>query len=162
VGVTLVSAYENEINVKMGLGERVNLSSYQLEFNGIKKVQGPNYNADQGQISVYKNNKLVAKLQPERRNYRVQTMGMTEAGIDPGLFRDIYVALGDPLDNGAWAVRAHYKPFVRWIWLGGIFMAFGGLLTMLDKRYRQRKKVSKSVDNESQKQNDFANAATHQ
>jgi cytochrome c-type biogenesis protein CcmF len=162
VGVTLVSAYENEINVKMGLGERVNLSSYQLEFNGIKKVQGPNYNADQGQISVYKNNKLVAKLQPERRNYRVQTMGMTEAGIDPGLFRDIYVALGDPLDNGAWAVRAHYKPFVRWIWLGGFFMAFGGLLTMLDKRYRQRKKVSKSVDNESQKQNDFANAATHQ
>jgi cytochrome c-type biogenesis protein CcmF len=68
-------------------------------------------------------------------------MGMTEAGIDPGLFRDVYVALGDPLPDGAWAIRVHYKPFVRWIWLGAIFMALGGLLSMFDKRYRRKKPV---------------------
>ena len=66
-------------------------------------------------------------------------MGMTEAAIDPGLFRDVYVALGDPLPGNAWAVRVHYKPFVRWIWLGAIFMALGGVVAMMDKRYRRRK-----------------------
>jgi len=143
VGVTLVSNYQSEIDVKMGLHERVKLSGYELQFNGIKPVVGPNYRADQGQIAVYKDNQLVTVLKPERRTYRVGSMGMTEAGIDPGLFRDIYVALGDPMGNGAWAIRAHVKPFVRWIWLGGLFMAFGGLLTILDKRYRQKKSTSK-------------------
>jgi cytochrome c-type biogenesis protein CcmF len=146
VGVTLVSNYENEINVKMSLNERVEFSGYQLQFNGIKLVQGPNYSAEQGQIEVYKNQQFITLLQPERRSYLVQTMGMTEAGIDPGLFRDIYVALGDPLDNGAWAIRAHYKPFVRWIWLGGLLMALGGVFTVLDKRYRQTKKSQVLVD----------------
>jgi len=84
------------------------------------------------------------------RSYRVQSMGMTEAGIDGGLFRDIYVALGDPLDGGSWAIRVHYKPFVRWIWLGAIFMAIGGILAMLDKRYRvtDRKKAA-IIDNKN-------------
>ena len=68
-------------------------------------------------------------------------MGMTEAGIDAGFFRDVYVALGDPLPNNAWAVRVHFKPFIRWIWLGAIFMGLGGFLAMLDKRYRARKSV---------------------
>lgn len=138
VGITLVSSYENEINVKMGLNDKVEISGYQIEFLGIKKVEGQNYSADQGQMKLYKNNQYIGLMQPERRTYRVQSMGMTEAAINPGLFRDIYIALGDPLDNGAWSVRAHYKPFVRWIWLGALFMAFGGLLTMLDKRYRSK------------------------
>ena len=141
VGVTIVSMYESETNVKMALNEKVTISGYQIEFKGIKHVEGPNYSAEQGQINVYKNNDFVTLLTPERRSYRVQTMGMTEAGIDPGLFRDIYVALGDPLPGGAWAIRVHYKPFVRWIWLGALFMSAGGILSMLDKRYRRKKSV---------------------
>jgi cytochrome c-type biogenesis protein CcmF len=136
VGVTLVSSYESETNVKMSVNEKVEISGYQIEFNGVKNVEGPNYSAQQGQINVYHDGDFVSLLKPERRAYRVQTMGMTEAGIDGGLFRDIYVALGDPLDDGAWAIRVHYKPFVRWIWLGAIFMALGGVFAMLDKRYR--------------------------
>jgi cytochrome c-type biogenesis protein CcmF len=115
------------------------VAGYQIKFEGIKHVSGPNYEAEQGQFSIYRNDKFVTLLTPERRAYTVQTMGMTEAGIDPGLFRDIYIALGDPLNNGAWAVRMHYKPFVRWIWLGAIFMAFGAALSIFDKRYRVRK-----------------------
>lgn len=144
VGVTLVSSYENEVNVKMSQNERINVSGYDIEFAGIKHVEGPNYSAEQGQLNVYKDGDFVALLKPERREYRVQTMGMTEAGIDPGLFRDVYVALGDPLQGGAWAIRVHYKPFVRWIWLGAIFMSIGGVLAMLDKRYRRRKTAKES------------------
>ncbi|MBU2869230.1 heme lyase CcmF/NrfE family subunit [Colwellia sp. E2M01] len=151
VGVTIVSMYESETNVKMALNESVIVSGYQIEFKGIKHVEGPNYSAQQGQINIYKvnsngENDFVSLLKPERRTYRVQTMGMTEAGIDPGLFRDVYVALGDPLPEGAWAVRVHYKPFVRWIWLGAIFMAAGGLLSMLDKRYRRKKPTLITAD----------------
>jgi len=147
VGVTIVSSYESETNVRMSVHERVQVAGYEIEFNGIKQVEGPNYSAEQGQINLYKINsdndsEFVSLLQPERRAYRVQTMGMTEAGIDGGLFRDVYVALGDPLENGAWAIRVHYKPFVRWIWLGAIFMAIGALLAMTDKRYRAKRTAS--------------------
>jgi len=164
VGVTLVSSYESETNVKMAVHESVEISGYQIEFNGIKQVEGPNYSAEQGQINVYNvnadgENDFVTLLKPERRAYRVQTMGMTEAGIDPGLFRDIYVALGDPLDGGAWAIRVHYKPFVRWIWLGAIFMAIGGILAMMDKRYRVARK-SKSSVKENSKEIDRVNSST--
>lgn len=141
IGVTLVSSYETEINVKMAHAETVHVAGYDITFNGVLPVKGPNYSAEQGQLAVYQNNEFVSLLKPERREYLVQTMGMTEAGIDPGLFRDIYVALGDPLADGAWAIRIHIKPFVRWIWLGAIFMAFGGLLAILDKRYRRKPKL---------------------
>jgi len=152
VGVTIVSSYESETNIKMSVNDKVIISGYEIEFKGIKRVEGPNYSAEQGQINIYKVNSnnesdFVTLLKPERREYRVQTMGMTEAGIDPGLFRDVYVALGDPLiidgkHDGSWAIRVHYKPFVRWIWLGAIFMALGGVLSMLDKRYRKRKTLA--------------------
>ncbi|MGL1959525.1 MAG: heme lyase CcmF/NrfE family subunit [Colwellia sp.] len=145
VGITLVSSYESETNVRMAVHERVEISGYQIEFKGIKHVEGPNYSAEQGQINIYKNDEFVTLLTPERRAYRVQSMGMTEAGIDPGLFRDIYVALGDPLEGDAWAVRVHYKPFVRWVWLGAIFMALGGVLSMLDKRYRASTSKNKII-----------------
>lgn len=145
VGVTLVSTYETETNVKMSQGETAYIAGYDVKFNGVKQVKGPNYSAVQGQIEVYKDGEFVSVLLPERRTYLVQTMGMTEAAIDPGLFRDVYVALGDPLPNNAWAVRVHYKPFVRWIWLGAIFMAFGGVLTMLDKRYRRKKSAKPGI-----------------
>jgi len=162
VGVTLVSVYESETNVKMSQGESAIISGYEVKFNGVKQVKGPNYSAIQGQIEVYKEGDFVSLLQPERRTYLVQTMGMTEAAIDQGLFRDVYVALGDPLPNKAWAVRVHYKPFVRWIWLGAIFMSIGGILTMLDKRYR-RKKPTKLLASENTKRtanSDFTTSAS--
>src|SRR5690606_31857117 len=90
----------------------------------------------------------VAVLHPEKRLYRVQGTVMTEAGIDAGFTRDLYVALGESLGEGAWAVRVHVKPFVRWIWLGGLMMAFGGALAMLDGRYRvgRRLKVREALE----------------
>jgi len=142
IGVTLVSTYEKEVSVKLFPNDSVHVSGYDVVFKGIKHVEGANYSAEQGQLEIYQGGDFIALLQPERRTYLVQTMGMTEAGIDPGLFRDIYVALGDPLPEGAWAIRVHFKPFVRWIWLGAIFMALGGALAMFDKRYRSKAKVA--------------------
>ncbi len=144
-GITIVSSYEREVSVKMFAGNSVEMSGYDITFNGIKNIKGPNYTAEQGQIEVMQQGGFVALLKPERRTYLVQTMGMTEAGIDDGLFRDVYVALGDPLPDGAWAVRIHYKPFVRWIWLGAIFMGLGGFLAMLDKRYRLKKNAKSAT-----------------
>jgi cytochrome c-type biogenesis protein CcmF len=138
IGVTMVSIYEHEVNVKMSPGETVNLSGYTIEFQGIKEVVGPNYDALQGQIGVSLDGDFVTLLKPEQRTYKVQTMGMTEAGIHTTLFRDIYVALGDPLGKGAWSVRLYYKPFIIWIWLGGFFMAIGGFLAIVSKRYRKK------------------------
>jgi len=145
VGVTIISAYEREVSVKMFAGDTVQSSGYDVTFNGVKSVQGPNYHAEQGQIEIHKDGDFVALLKPERRTYMVQTMGMTDVDIDANLFRDVYVALGDPLPDGAWAVRIHYNPFVRWIWLGAIFMGLGGILAMLDKRYRRRQASAKKA-----------------
>lgn len=150
VGVTIVSVYEMERNVRMTPGSSVESHGYIIEFDGIKIVQGPNYKAQQGQFRLLRDGELIAHLKPERREYTVQTMGMTEAAIDPGLFRDMYLALGDPLEQGAWAVRVHYKPFVRWIWLGALFMAFGGLCSILDKRYRVKRSIPEQAKNAHQ------------
>ncbi len=157
IGVTLVSVYESETNIKMFTGDTATVSGYEITFNGVKPVKGPNYSAEQGQIEVHKNGEFVSLLQPERRTYLVQTMGMTEAAIDPGLFRDVYVALGDPLPQNAWAIRVHYKPFVRWIWLGAIFMALGGTVSMLDKRYRRKKTVPAIKNTTANSQTGLAN-----
>ena len=122
----------------MSPGETVDLSGYTIEYAGTKNVVGPNYTAIQGQINVSLDGEFVTLLNPEQRTYRVQTMGMTEAGIHTTLWRDIYVALGDPLGQNSWSMRLYYKPFIVWIWLGGFFMALGGFLAILSKRYRKR------------------------
>ncbi|MFT5635468.1 MAG: cytochrome c-type biogenesis protein CcmF [Cognaticolwellia sp.] len=138
IGVTMVSTYENEINVKMAPGESVNLSGYTIEFDGTKNILGPNYSAIQGQIKVSIDGEFVTLLKPELRTYKVQRMGMTEAAIHTNVWRDIYVALGDPLETNSWSMRLYYKPFIVWIWSGGFFMALGGFLAILSKRYRKR------------------------
>ncbi|MDD2761524.1 MAG: cytochrome c-type biogenesis CcmF C-terminal domain-containing protein, partial [Methylomonas sp.] len=93
--------------------------------------------AQQGYLTVTRDGKTVAELHPQKRVYRVQTMPMTEAAIDAGIFRDLFVAIGEPLgEQGAWALRVYYKSFIRWIWFGGVLMAFGGLLGAMDRRYR--------------------------
>ena len=144
-GVTFVSAFEEEKEVPMRIGETVEMAGYEFGFNGVKSIQGPNYSSKQGSLSVYKNDKLIATLLPEKRTYLVQQNPMTEAGIDTGFLRDIYVALGEPIDNEAWGMRLYYKPFVQWIWMGAALMALGGLLAALDRRYRLKLKREKVV-----------------
>ncbi|NRA85426.1 MAG: heme lyase NrfEFG subunit NrfE, partial [Gammaproteobacteria bacterium] len=139
IGVTMVSHYETQLDIRMDLGSKVELSGYEFVFDGMKDVHGPNFTAKQGQFRVFEDGKQITLLQPERRIYRVQTMGMTEAGIHSTITRDLFVALGDPLDNGAWAVRVYVKPFINLLWIAGALVAFGGFICMTDRRYRSKK-----------------------
>jgi cytochrome c-type biogenesis protein CcmF len=142
VGVTLVSTYSEEKDIRLAPNESLHLAGYDFLFQGVKPATGANYSANQGHFTVTKNQELIAELHPQKRIYNASGMPMTEAGIDAGITRDLFVALGEPLgDDGAWALRIYYKPFVRWIWIGGLFMAFGGFLAVFDKRYRREIKT---------------------
>lgn len=136
IGIACTQNYSIEKDLRMQAGDRVQFADYEFVFTGIKEKNGPNYDGFKGVLEVHQDGKQVALLKPEKRMYTVSRMPMTEAAIDAGVTRDLYAALGEQLDNGAWAVRIYYKPFVRWIWFGGVFMALGGVLAMLDKRYR--------------------------
>lgn len=138
VGVTLVSNYSEEKDVRMEVGQSIQVGDYFFRFEGIRQVQGPNYTSDQGVLlRVSESDQVISTLLPEKRLYLARRQVMTEAAIEWGLMEDIYVAMGEPLPDGAWAIRIHYKPFVRWLWIGGLVMALGGLLAVADKRYRQ-------------------------
>lgn len=136
LGVTVVKGFESEIAVKMNPGDVAHLAGYDFTFDGVESRNGPNYMASHGQIHVSKNGVLRTVLEPEKRLYTVTNMPMSEAGISPHLIHDLYASLGEPLEGGAWSVRIYHKPMVEWIWFGCLMMAFGGLLAMLDKRYR--------------------------
>ena len=140
VGITLTTQYSVEKDVRMAPEDTLDMSGYLFKFHGVKETEGVNYTAQQGYLTVSHNGQEVAKLEPQKRVYRVQTMPMTEAAIDAGLFRDLFVAIGEPLDDsGAWSLRVYYKAFIRWIWLGGVLMALGGLCAACDRRYRVTK-----------------------
>jgi len=136
VGVTMVSNFQGEEDVRMSPGDSHELAGYRFEFLGAEKAPGPNYRADRGHFLVFDGDKQIAELFPEKRSYLGGGMPMTEAAIDPGFFRDIYVSLGEHVGDGDWALRVYYKPYVRWIWLGAILMALGGSLAVSDRRYR--------------------------
>jgi cytochrome c-type biogenesis protein CcmF len=136
VGVTMVKGYESEKDVRMEPGDTVEVGGYTFRFDGVRDVKGPNYVAGRARISVTRNGRLVTTLYPEKRIYTVQNMPMTEAAIDPGLTRDLYVSLGDAVSDSAWVVRVYHKPFVDWIWGGCLIMALGGALAASDRRYR--------------------------
>ena len=140
IGVTMVGAYQEEKDVRMLAGESVSVGGYDIQLKGVSAVPGPNYKAMQGTFLLTRNGKLEATMYPEKRSYFSSTMPMTEAAIDAGLTRDIYVSLGEELEDKAWAVRVYYKPFVDWIWGGCLLMALGGILAMSDKRYRMKLK----------------------
>jgi len=138
IGITLTSLYSTEKDVRLVAGEAYELGGYEFTFKGVTRKNGPNYLAHEGSIDVKKDDKLVVTLYPQKRIYQTQSNPMTEAGIDAGLTRDLFVALGEPLETeNAWSVRLYHKPFIRWIWLGAVFMALGGLLAACDKRYRK-------------------------
>jgi cytochrome c-type biogenesis protein CcmF len=144
-GVTLVKGYETEKDVRMQPGDTVVVGGYTFQLDGLSQVPGPNYEATRGAISVSKHGKKVRTLYPEKRFYQVQQMPMTEAAIDTGLTRDLYVSLGEQVDGGAWVVRIYHKPFVDWIWGGAFLMALGGLLAISDKRYRLARKAEREA-----------------
>lgn len=135
VGITLVTGYQSEQDVRMGIGDTVQAGGYEFKFNGVTDVVGPNYQAGRAEIIVSRNGNEVQRMYPEKRNYTATGNVMTETAIDTGLFRDLYVSLGEPVNDGAWSVRIYYKPFVDWIWGGALLMAMGGGLALSDRRY---------------------------
>ncbi|HSH91197.1 MAG TPA: heme lyase CcmF/NrfE family subunit [Ramlibacter sp.] len=141
MGVTLVGGFQQEKDVRMEPGDTVTVGGHEFKFLGVRKVSGPNYIAARGEFEVSKGGRAARTLYPEKRSYQSSSMPMTEAAIDAGFTRDVYVSLGEPLEGQAWAVRVYYKPFVNWIWGGCLLMALGGLLAVGDRRYRLRVKA---------------------
>ncbi|MEW5889226.1 MAG: heme lyase CcmF/NrfE family subunit [Pseudomonadota bacterium] len=145
VGVTLVKGYEAEKDVRMAPGDTTTVGGYTFKLLGIRRVDGPNYVSTMGDVELSRDGKVLRVLNPEKRQYFSSAMPMTEAAIDAGLTRDVYVSLGEPLDGNAWAVRVYYKPFVDWIWGGCVLMALGGLVAASDRRYRLKVKQARSA-----------------
>ena len=140
LGVVATSQYSVERDLKMSPGDTESLAGYTFEFIELVPVRGPNFVADEARIRITRDGAPVTVLAPQKRRYLASGSMMTEAAIDPGLFRDLYVAMGEPIGSeGAWAIRLHYKPMVRWMWLGAILMGLGGFSTALDKRYRRQR-----------------------
>mgnify|MGYP000409710155 CR=1 FL=1 len=135
-GVTLVTGFEAEKDVRMALGDTVSAGGYDFKLLGIRQVKGPNFSATVGDVQLSQGNKQLRILNPEKRQYMSSAMPMTEAAIDANVLRHLYVSLGEPLADGAWSVRVYYKPFVNWIWGGCVLMALGGILAVSDRRYR--------------------------
>jgi cytochrome c-type biogenesis protein CcmF len=146
LGVTVVKGFESEIAVRMMPGDVAHLAGYDFTFIGVHDFQGPNYEASKGQLRVTKNGVERTVLEPEKRLYTVQNMPMSEAGISPHIIHDLYASLGEPLTGGAWSVRIYHKPMVEWIWVGCLMMAFGGMLALMDKRYRIQKRREDRVE----------------
>ena len=154
VGIILTSLFSIEKDVRLSNNSSVELAGYEFVFEGVRNVLGPNYQAAEGRVLVRKDDKDLVLLHPQKRYYPVKQNTMTEAAIDASLWRDLFVALGEPLggspdksklepldksNTGAWSVRVYYKPFIRWIWLGALIMSIGGFISATDKRYRVRK-----------------------
>ncbi|HEX9390009.1 MAG TPA: heme lyase CcmF/NrfE family subunit [Usitatibacteraceae bacterium] len=148
IGVTMVKGFETERDVRMAPGEVVKQDGYEFKFVSIGEAPGPNYRAIVGRFEVSKNGKVIEVLGPEKRIYAASGQTMTEAAISAGFTGDLYVSLGEPVENatdGAWGVRIYVKPFIDWIWFGCIFMALGGVLALADKRYRPKLKRSSAL-----------------
>ena len=144
-GIAFSQNYSIERDVRMNVGDHTTIGDYEFKFNGIQDTNGANYLGGQAKIEVYKKTQPEAVLFAEKRFYTVSKMSMTEAAIDWGFTRDLYVALGERLEDGSWAIRLYYKPFIRWIWFGGLFMALGGILCLFDRRYRFNQLVKVNI-----------------
>ena len=144
LGVGLSSSYDLQRDLRMAPGDSADLGSYQFRFVGVESVDGPNFVAYRGAVEVMSQGDIITSLYPEKRNYRAGGQVMTEAAIDAKLHRDIYVSLAEPLADDAWALRLQIKPFVRLIWLGALFVALGGTVAAMDKRYRRKRRPEKA------------------
>ncbi len=138
IGITLSSIYSVEKDVRLAPGQSTHLANFKFAFTNIAALTGPNYTGFITQFDVTQDHQLMATLHPQQRFFSVQQEGISDPGISKGLFQDFYVALGEKMDTDSWAVRIYYKPFVRWIWAGGILMMLGGIISVFDKRYRKQ------------------------
>lgn len=138
IGVGVTTSLSVETDVAMGVGDTANVRGYEFAMTELSAIRGKNYDGEMATVMVSKNGQHIGTLQPQKRTYVVSMMPMTEASINASLMRDLYVALGEPIDDtgNTWAVRIYVKPAIRLIWLGSIIMSLGGLLAMMDKRYR--------------------------
>jgi len=139
IGVTGVESYKIERDVAMRPGDTAEVGGYQFTFRSSRNISGPNYSGVEGEFEIRRHDRPVTTLHPQKRVYRVQQNPMTEAGITVGWTRDLFVAMGEDLGTGAWSVRIQYKPLIRYIWVGALIMAIGGLLATADRRYRTAK-----------------------
>ena len=144
-GVVMVENHTEHRDLRMGVGDSQNLGSYDVRMTDLTVINGPNYVADQATFEIYQGDALYKTVTPQKRRYNASGMVMTEAAIDSGVTRDLYIAMGEPLDGGDWAVRLSVKPFVDWIWAGAFFMGLGGFVSITDKRYRQRVREEKEA-----------------
>jgi cytochrome c-type biogenesis protein CcmF len=149
VGIGMSTALTESVDVRMEPGTKVDVAGYEFEFDGHYQEPGPNYTAFVGEVYVWKDSLDEAQLYPEKRRYFASGDVLTEAGIDGTLSRDLFVSMGEQLSDTAWAVRIQVKPFIRWVWLGSILMALGGLVAVLDSRYRMAKTAKSAADTES-------------
>ena len=149
-GITITSQHSVDIHQRMKVNDKIEFADYKFHLKDLEILSGPNYQATEAVVDVIKKDQLITTLRSQKRIYTVRNMPMTEAGIDAGFTRDIYISLGEPLDDGAWSIRLYHKPFVRWIWLGAILMAIGGLLAIIDRRYRLHKLVKKASSNNNE------------
>jgi cytochrome c-type biogenesis protein CcmF len=136
LGATIASAYNLERDFGARPGERIQAGGYEFVFNSMRQVEGPNFTADEGEFELRRDGEPLGVLRPQIRTYRVQTAPMTEAAIDSNLFRDVFVALGEPLGDNAWSIRLRVKPMIAFLWFGSGLMALGGLIAITDRRYR--------------------------
>ena len=136
LGVTMVNTFGIETDRALRPGDSIEIGKYQYEMRELRDVQGPNYTAREAVIEIRRNGEFVSEVRPQKRQYLVQKSPMTEAGIDAGLSRDLFVAMGDQIGTDTWSVRVQYKPMIRFIWLGCLVMALGGLIAASDRRYR--------------------------
>ena len=146
VGATLTSTYSTEKDIRLAPGESYEMAGYTFDFKGVDITKGPNYTAYRGDLVARQGDDIVAPMRPEKRTYLVQKMPMTEAAIEAGLTRDLFIALGEDLGKGSWSLRVYHKPFIRWLWLGALIMAIGALLAATDRRYRVMAKRGASME----------------
>ena len=138
LGATTVESYKKEADLSLKPGQSAEVAGFTFTMTRLGPVSGPNYEAIEAEVAITRDGRDIAVVHPQKRTYRVQRNAMTEAGIDSGLHRDLFVAMGEPLGDGAWSLRLQYKPMVRFIWLGALVIAIGGLIAVCDRRYRQR------------------------
>ncbi|MGB5066573.1 MAG: cytochrome c-type biogenesis CcmF C-terminal domain-containing protein, partial [Albidovulum sp.] len=136
LGISLLTAWDVEDIRVAQLGETFDVAGYDVTLEKVERVDGPNYQSTMATMRVTRNGTLEAVLHPEKRLYPVARMPTTEAAIDNGVWRDLYLVIGDPQTGGGWAVRTYIKPFANWIWAGAIIMALGGAVSLTDRRYR--------------------------
>jgi cytochrome c-type biogenesis protein CcmF len=145
IGVSVVSAFNIESDMAMRPGETLEVAGHTFELRELKDVEGPNYAAVEGVIEIRRDGDFIAEIRPQKRQYLVQKNWMTEAGIQVNWNKDLFIALGDQLGNNTWSVRIQYKPMIRFIWLGALVMALGGLIAVSDRRYRSPARARSSA-----------------